>query len=204
MKPSQSVSCESFPCSDINKAGHLIPSTGIDTSRIRAVMISEAPPEDPADYFYSRGAPLYLQTTLKAFNDAGVPVGSVEDILALGIYITTAVKCAKTQYAVSADTIKNCSLLLERELALFPDVKVFLLMGDTAIKALNYLSRRDTGKPAIPVGSTYKIRKQEFFYDGRRVFPSYLQTGQNYLIEKSKREMIAEDIRAAMKIIRGA
>jgi uracil-DNA glycosylase len=167
-------------------------------------MISEAPPEDPADYFYSRGAPLYLQTTLKAFNDAGVPVGSMGDILALGIYITTAVKCAKTRYAVSADTIKNCSLLLERELALFPDARVFLLMGDTAIKAVNYISRRDTGKPVIPVESTYKIRTQQFYFDGRRVFPSYLQTGQNYLIERSKREMVAEDIRAAMKIIRSA
>jgi hypothetical protein len=32
-----------------------------------------------------------------------------------------------------------------------------------------------------------------------RVFPTYLQTGKSYLIEKSKRKMIAEDIKTALK-----
>jgi uracil-DNA glycosylase len=34
------------------------------------------------------------------------------------------------------------------------------------------------------------------------LFPSYLQTGKNYLIEKAKRKMIAEDIKEAMEIIK--
>jgi len=71
-------------------------------------------------------------------------------------------------------------------------------MGDTAIKAMNYIAKRDTGKRLIPSGSTYKIRKDKYFYRQVRVFPSYLQTGKSYLIEKSKRKMIAEDIKAAL------
>jgi uracil-DNA glycosylase len=75
-------------------------------------------------------------------------------------------------------------------------------MGDVAIKAFNYISKKKTGKNTIPTGSTYKIRKNQFYYEGRRVFPSYVQTGQNYLIEKSKRVMIAEDLAEAMSIIK--
>jgi hypothetical protein len=33
------------------------------------------------------------------------------------------------------------------------------------------------------------------------VFPSYLQAGKAFYIEKSKRRMIAEDIRAAMQLL---
>jgi uracil-DNA glycosylase len=50
--------------------------------------------------------------------------------------------------------------------------------------------------------SIYEIRKNQFYFNGRRVFPSYVQTGQNYLIEKSKRMMIAEDMAEAMSIIK--
>ena len=71
-------------------------------------------------------------------------------------------------------------------------------MGDTAIRAVNSIAKRQTGKAIIPSGSTYKIRKRRYFYRGLRVFPSYLQTGKSYLIEKSKRKMIAEDIKAAL------
>jgi len=53
----------------------------------------------------------------------------------------------------------------------------------------------------IPARSTYKIRKGEYIYGDRRVFPSYLQAGPAFFIEQSKRRMIAEDIRNAMKIL---
>ena len=89
---------------------------------------------------------------------------SMQDILDLGFYLTTAVKCSKTQYGVSAATIKNCSHILEKELALFPNLKVYLLMGDIAIKAFNYISKRKIGKNTIPAGSTYKIRKNQCNY----------------------------------------
>jgi uracil-DNA glycosylase len=123
----------------------------------------------------------------------------MEDVLDLGVYITTAIKCGKTRYSISSKTIEICSSLLESEMDLLPRIEAILLMGDTAIKAMNYIAKRNTGKRIVPSGSTYKIRKNEYFYNEVRVFPTYLQTGKSYLIEKSKRKMIAEDIKTALK-----
>ena len=117
------------------------------------------------------------------------------------MYLTTAVKCGKTGYGVKAGTVKECSYILEKELALFPNVKVFLLMGDVAIKAINYVAIRDGEGRVIPAGSTYKIRGHEYFYRGKRVFPSYLQAGPSFFIEKSKRRMIAQDIAEAVRLV---
>lgn len=47
---------------------------------------------------------------------------------------------------------------------------------------------------------TYKIRGGEYYFRGARVFPSYLQAGPSFFIEKSKRRMIAEDIAAALAV----
>lgn len=201
MKPTQSIGCEDFPCSDINKSGYLVPAVEINSEKVKVVIISEAPPEKPLDYFYAPGDPFYLKTTMQALNDAGVHVSSIQDILDLGFYLTTAIKCSKTQYGVSTQSIKNCSIVLEKELALFPNIEVYMLMGDVAIKAFNYISKRQSGKNTIPAVSTYKIRKERFYYNGKRVFPSYTQTGRNYVIEKSKRLMIAEDLAEAVRII---
>ena len=123
----------------------------------------------------------------------------MEDVLDLGVYITTAIKCGKTRYSISSKTIEICSSLLESEMDLLPRIEAILLMGDTAIKAMNYIAKRNTGKRIVPSGSTYKIRKKEYFSNEVRVFPTYLQTGKSYLIEKSKRKMIAEDINTALK-----
>jgi uracil-DNA glycosylase len=71
-------------------------------------------------------------------------------------------------------------------------------MGDTAIRAMNYIAKKTHGKAMIPSGSTYKMRKGDYHYKQFKVFPSYLQTGKSYLIEKSKRKMIAEDIKMAL------
>jgi len=164
------------------------------------IMISEAAPRSLDEYYYARGNPLFEQTTVQAFNDAGVKVTSIKELVDRGVYFTTAVKCGKTGYGIAIDTVKSCSLLLERELALFPNVKELMLMGDVAIKSLNYIAQRAGEKRVIPAGSTYKLRKQEYFWRGKRVFPSYLQAGPSFFIEQSKRRMIAEDIAAAMKL----
>ena len=97
--------------------------------------------------------------------------------------------------------IKECSSILEKELALFPDVKVFMLMGDVAIKPINDITRSAGEGRVIPAGSIYKIRGQEYLFWGRRVPPSYLQAGPSFFIEKSKRRMIAEDIATVLSII---
>lgn len=196
------LKCADFPCSDVNLESHVFPGVDVDAGSIRLVMISEAPPPDLKDYLYAKGNPLQAETTLAAFNDAGIDVSSMKELLKKGVYVTSALKCGKIGYGVSAKSIENCSLLLEKELALFPNVDVFMLMGDIAIKAMNYVGKRQTGKRIIPAGSTYKIRKQKFSFQGKRVFPSYLQAGPAFYIEKSKRRMIKEDLRAALSLLK--
>jgi uracil-DNA glycosylase len=202
MQVSKCVACEGFPCVDVDHECYVIPDVEVKPDDVSIVMISEAAPTNPGDYYYAEGNPLFEQTTVQAFNDAGVDVSSIQDILDLGVYLTTAVKCGKTGYGIKAGTIKECSLILEKELALFPDVKVFLLMGDVAIKAVNYIAKRAGEGRAIPAGSTYKIRGQEYAFRGKRAFPSYLQAGPSFFIEKSKRRMITEDIAAALRLLK--
>jgi hypothetical protein len=202
MRISDYVSCKSFPCADVNHEGYAVPQLDIPTDRVRIVLISEAAPTDPADGYYALGEPLFAQTTIAAFNDAGTQATTLQDILGLGIYFTTAVKCAKTGYGIATPTIKECSRLLERELALFPKVQAYLLMGDVAIKAVNYIAARAGESRVIPAGSTYKIRDAKYFFRGARAFPSYLQAGPSFFIEKSKRRMIAEDIASALSIVK--
>jgi uracil-DNA glycosylase len=179
-----------------------VPDIDLDPEKISIVLISEAAPADPADYYYSAGEPLFEQTTLLAFRDAGADVDSFKDLLDMGVYTTSAVKCGKIDYGIKTTTIEECSHVLEKELGLFPNVRVFLLMGDVAIKAINFISRRAGQGRAIPAGSTYKIRAAEYFFQGRRAFPSYLQAGSSFFIEKSKRKMIAEDIANALNLIK--
>ena len=119
----------------------------------------------------------------------------------LGIYITNAVKTPKSEYAVSKESIEKSLPALEREIQLFPNLKVIMLMGDVAKKAFNTISKKESGKNAVPSISTYKLRNTEIFYKGIRIIPSYIMTGQNILIEKSKFEMVAEDIATMYKLI---
>lgn len=200
MNPSQFVTCPDFPCGDVKHAGYVVPAIDVDPGRIAIVMISEAAPPSQDDYYYAAGDPLFQRTTLQAFQDAGAPVASFQDILGLGVYFTTAVKCAKTAYGIKAGTVAACSRLLERELDLFPNVLAYLLMGDVAIQAVNRIAQRAGAGRVIPAGSTYKLRGPDYTFRGRRAFPSYLQAGPSFFIEKSKRQMIAEDIAAALKL----
>ena len=204
MRVSEKVGCMGFPCGDVNHAGYILPEIEVDPQAMRVVMISEATPVETSDYYYTAGNPLFQQTTVQAFRDAGVEVSSVADILRLGVYLTTAVKCSKTSYGIRTGTIQECArMILEKELALFPNVKAYLLMGDVAIQAVNYLAKKAGEPRVIPAGSTYKIRGGEFFFHGVRAFPSYLQAGPSFFIEKSKRRAIAEDIAAAMRMVLG-
>ena len=202
MRVSEQVGCHGFPCTGVNHDCYIVPELQVGPAGVSIVMISEAAPPDRDDFYYASGDPLFLQTTLQAFKDAGANVASLQDILDLGVYMTTAVKCGKIGYGIKAGPIKECSLLLEKELALFPAVQVWMLMGDVAIRAINYIARRAGEPRAIPAGSTYKIRGKEYFFRGKRAFPSYLQAGPSFFIEKSKRRMIAEDIAAALAVRR--
>lgn len=200
MRPNQCVECRAFPCPDVKHECYAVPGVNVKPEAISVVLVSEAAPENPGDYYYAAGKPLFQETTVQAFQDAGADVASVKDIVGRGVYLTTAVKCAKTGYGIQTGTIRECSLLLEKELALFPNTRALLLMGDVAIKAVNCIAQRAGEKRAIPAGSTYKIRGQQHSFRGTRVFPSYLQAGPSFFIEKSKRRMIAEDIGAALAV----
>lgn len=126
---------------------------------------------------------------------------TIDELLNKGIYITTAVKTPKTEYTVPKSKITQDLSILEKEMDLFPHLKVIMLMGDVAKKSFNELIKRKGHKSVIPSGATYKIREEAYYYDKIRVFPSYIMTGKNILIEKSKRQMITEDIKEMMSIV---
>jgi len=200
MKTNSVIQCKDFPCLDTRRESYLVPGMNIDPAKVSILLISEAAPVNPEDYYYAGANALFAQTTLLAFQDAGAIVESVQDILNLGVYLTTAVKCGKTGYGIATATIQNCSHLLEKEIARFPNVKVYLLMGDVAIKAVNMIAKRNGEPRVIPAGSTYKIRGGEFTFRGARALPSYVQAGPAFFVEKSKRKMIAEDVRKALEL----
>ncbi len=91
--------------------------------------------------------------------------------------------------------------ILEEELRLFPNTRVIMLMGDVAKKAVNQIARKTTKKSIIPNESTYKIRDNAYYWNDIRVFPSYIITGGNILIEKSKVSIIKDDLCRAMDIL---
>lgn len=174
----------------------------LDPASIRAIMINEVVPADPAQDFYGESGEEYLSTLLPLFRQAGLDVQSISDVLRMGVYITNAVKTPKTAYAVEQTSIDKSLPWLEAELALFPNVQVILLCGDVAKKIVNRIVKKATKKNAIPSGATYKLRSGTYFWGSVRVIPSYIITGGNLLIEKSKVRMITEDISIMMSIIR--
>ncbi|HWQ60904.1 MAG TPA: uracil-DNA glycosylase family protein [Negativicutes bacterium] len=187
-------------CGDVVPVKHFA-RVACDAAKVKMVMVSEAVPGNLDDYFYADGQPLFIRTTNQAFADAGYKFAVYRDYLDSGIYLTTALKCPKKDYLVAAATIRRCAAHLAAELDQFPNVRVIMLMGDYAIKALNYIWKDRFGVKAVPAGSTYKIRADVHESHGIRFFPSYTQTGDSYNIEQSKRRMIAEDVARAMAFI---
>ncbi len=165
-------------------------------------MINEVVPSDPLQDFYGTPGANYLKTTIPLLQGAGAEVHSIQNILKMGIYITNAVKTPKTEYAIKKSSIETSLPYLEAELCLFPNVKVIMLMGDVAKKAFHMITKKSTKKNVIPAVSTYKLRSSEIYYEGIRVMPSYIMTGGNILIEKSKVTMATEDIATMLEIIK--
>jgi uracil-DNA glycosylase len=189
-----------FNCSDVILKRHFQKKISKKDS-IKLVLISESLPQDIDDYFDGKGEPSFIKNTNTIFNSFGYDYKTYDDYLNNGIYLTTAIKCIKKDYLVCAETLKNCSTFLEKELDEFKNKKVVMLMGDFAIRAMNYIWKRKYNEKIIPKGSTYKIRNEIFESKGIRFFPSYTHTGDSFGLEKSKVEMIKEDIGKALKIL---
>ena len=183
-------------------SGIYLNNIDISPLTIKAIMINEVVPSDPLQDFYGLPDADYLKTTIPLLQGAGTAVTSMQDILQLGIYITNAVKIPKTDYTIDKSSIENSLPYLEAELSLFPNIKVIMLMGDVAKKAFNMIAKESTKKNVIPAVSTYKLRNSEIYYKGIRVMPSYIMTGRNILIEKSKVTMATEDIATMLEIIK--
>lgn len=175
-------------------------SAGADPERVRVVLISECAPARPEDGYDGSPTSSFNESTLAAFAAAGLRANSVEELRALGIHLTTALRHPKPEGRISSATIAASVPALAEELAQFTRARAYLLMGDVAIAAINRIARASTGARAIPAGSTYKIRAGEYALAGVRLFPSYLQAGPAWFIEASKRAMIAEDIAAALAL----
>ena len=174
----------------------------IDPLTVKAILINEVVPADPLQDFYGEPDADYLKTTIPLFRGAGTAVASMQDILQMGIYITNAVKTPKKEYTIEKSSIENSLPYLEAEFSLFPNIKVIMLMGDVAKKAFNMIAKKAAKKNIIPAVSTYKLRNTPIYYEGIRVMPSYIMTGGNILIEKSKVTMATEDIAAMLEIIK--
>jgi hypothetical protein len=168
--------------------------------RVRIVVVSECAAADDADNYGASDHALFDVTTLEAFAAAGLRCSSVSALCDRGIHLTVAIRHPKTAPVIRASTVKRFAPVLEAELAAFPNVAVYALMGDVAIAAVNDIARRRTGHRVVPAGSTYRIRGGEYVLDGIRVLPSYLQAGPAWYVEASKRRMIAEDLALAVRL----
>lgn len=173
----------------------------LDPLSIHALLINEVVPTDPMQDFYGYADADYLTTTFALFEAAGFPITDVQQLLERGIYITNAVKTPKVSTSISNDELNRSLPYLEKEIALFPNLKVIRLMGDVAKKAFNKIAKKTTGKNAVPAISTYKLRNSVLTYQNIRILPSYIMTGGNLLIEKSKMTMAAEDIARMLDLI---
>ena len=190
MRTSAKISCNKYLCGDVKRDCYVVPEIDIDPARVAVIVVSEAAPGKREDYYYAGEDALFAQTTVQAFQDAGIKVSSVRDILGLGVYLTTAVKCGKTGYAITPATVQECSMLLGKELSQFPAVRAFLLMGDVAIKSVNSIAQRAGEPRVIPAGSTYKIRGGRYFFRGVPRIP-ILSSGWSQLFHR--KEQAAHD-----------
>lgn len=174
---------------------------GVEPAAIRMAAVCEALTEAGDDFLSAPRDSMFVSNLLAAFQSGGAEIVSVEDLVDLGVYLTVAVKTPKVTSAISTASINEHAPLLAAELDALPNVRVVVLMGDVAIKAMNAVARQRRQGRVIPPGSTYKLRHGEYRYGDVRILPSYLPTGKSYLIERSKREMIAEDLRLALGLM---
>lgn len=185
-------------CTDVRHVGFVPIRLPRDRDRIRVVMVSAAP--SPIE---SNKTQISHRDTIEAFRSAGYDVSTLADIHNLGVYVTTAVKCPKIGFGLKQETVESCSFLLEKEIDAFANLKSILLMGNTAIRAINAIAVRRFGEPAIPNGSAYKVKGYEYPFGDISLFPSYPESGRSLSVEGNRQDVIAVDIRNALEVAGG-
>ncbi len=195
--------CIDFPCTDVRHAANVRPELPARKDHIRVIMISAAPPANAAHDSDQYRDPIARAETVDAFRAAGFNVSTLDDIRNLGVYVTTAVKCPKVGFGLKQETVEACSKYLEAEIGMFPNIKSILLMGNTAIRAINAIAVRKLGAPAIPAGSAYKVKGHEYAFGDISLFPSYPESGRNLSVEGNRQDVIAVDIRNAIEVAGG-
>ncbi len=144
---------------------------------------------------------LFESNLIYAFFETGIKIGTINNLGKLGIKIVYVFDNKLNGGKLNAKTVEKNSLELEKKLKKIKDTEVIILMGDTAIKAINYVGKRRLGQKVIPSGSTYKIRNGQYYLGKIRLLPSYLPTGRNFVIEKSKQKMVIEDLKLAISLV---
>ena len=160
----------------------------VNPDSIQVVMINECAPHGVTDNYYGDMDGEYA-VALSLLFPGTTPVQLLEQ----GIYITNACKLPKPDTGFTSLQLQDSSVVLEEELKLFKKLRVIMLMGDVAIRLHTMIAKRNH-TARIPDGSTYKLRKSIWMDGEIRLFPSYIMTGRNLQIERSKRTMIEEDI----------
>lgn len=167
----------------------------LEPAAIRVLLLTDAcPPPPEVHYVYADPASLSWQNTQLILAGAGVAVQIFQDVLDRGILLATCLDGVRPE-PVTAVHLDAGARWLEGLVAPLTGLRAVGLMGDVAIGCFNRMHRRLTGRILIPAGSTYKLRAREYWWGSVRVFPSYLHTGRNFLIEKAKQRMVADDMR---------
>lgn len=166
----------------------------LDCKAVRLLLLTDGYPPDPHHhYIFSDPNTLAWQNTRGVLSALGVEAASFQQLLDRGILIVPSLDSVVPP-KVMPPQIASAGDRLEALLGLLPNLAAIGLMGDVAIAAFNHMHKRLTGTRLIPAGSTYRLRCQDYFWGVVQVFPSYLYTGKSYVIERSKRKMIAEDM----------
>lgn len=165
-----------------------------DPNLIQTVFVNETVPGEANEDFYGDQEGSYALSIRRLFEGTPNAAFTPTQLLNQGIYFTNVMKNVKLQSIVNREDLLPYVEVLKEELSYFPSCARLFLMGDVAIQAYTMLNRMEGKKRVIPAGSTYKLRKQTYFDGYLQVIPSYIMTGKNLSIEKSKLGMIQEDV----------
>lgn len=92
----------------------------VTPERIRAVLINEVVPANPADDFYGGDGAAYLSTAIPLFQKAGAQADSAGELLEQGIYLTNAVKMPKTARPLREAALKKVCRIWSGSCLSFP------------------------------------------------------------------------------------